>query len=310
MNGFLLNINFVISLGQGGISEWGTMNLESLLEMEELQDKELEEAQELRRQCELEERHALKAYRKAQRALIKANERCVILHRNREIITAKLQTLMLESSNSIWPSNKQGHEESMLFSRLGYSIPTKGQTSEHLGDKLNHNFSDGAPLDASYKQIDRHGSCANQFSEPDDSTSEQRDRSAANGLGSPFQNLSTDDDEENLALDNRYVESNLACLIDVGNHVEETSVVDVNKDGDSQDYDLEAALRSKLVARFGMRTSCKSVDISNIECQVDQAINSKVEKSCTSFDQQLQEQKKTCVSNPAGISFIFINDFL
>ncbi|CAL9205695.1 uncharacterized protein LOC135631820 isoform X1 [Musa acuminata AAA Group] len=287
---------------EGGISEWGTMNLESLLEMEELQDKELEEAQELRRQCELEERHALKAYRKAQRALIKANERCVILHRNREIITAKLQTLMLESSNSIWPSNKQGHGEIMLFSRLGYSIPTKGQTSEHLGDKLNHNFSDGAPLDASYKQIDRHGSCANQFSEPDDSTSEQRDKSAANGLGSPFQNLSTDDDEENLALDNRYVESNLACLIDVGNHVEETSVVDVNKDGDSQDYDLEAALRSKLVARFGMRTSCKSADISNIECQVDRAINSKVEKSCTSFDQQLQEQKKTCVSNPEGIS--------
>ncbi|URD85840.1 Putative zinc-finger domain [Musa troglodytarum] len=286
----------------GGISEWGTVNLESLLEMEELQDKELEEAQELRRQCELEERHALKAYRKAQRALIKANERCVILHRNREIISAKLQTLMLESSNSIWPSNEQGHGESMLFSRLGYSIPTKGQTSEHLGDKLNHNFLDGAPPDASYKQTDRHGSCANQFSEPDDSTSEQRDNSAANGLGSPFQNLSTDDDEENLALDNRYVESNLACLIDAGNHVEETSDADANKDGDSQDYDLEAALRSKLVARFGMRTSCKSADISNIECQVDQAINSKVEKSCTSFDQQLQEQKKTFVSNPEGIS--------
>ncbi|RWW83702.1 hypothetical protein BHE74_00007780 [Ensete ventricosum] len=286
------------------------MNLESLLDMEELQDKELEEAQELRRQCELEERHALKAYRKAQRALIKANERCVILHRNRETISAKLQTLMLESSNSVWPSNKQGHGENMLFSRLGYSIPTKAQTSEHLGNKLNHNFSDGAPLDASYKQINRHGSCANQFSEPDDSTSDHRDKSAATGLGSPFQNLSTDDDEENLALDNRYVESNLACLVDVGNHVEETSDVDVNKDGDSQDYDLEAALRSKLVARFGMRTSCKSANISNIECQVDQAINSKVEKSCVSFDQQLQEQKKTFVSNPEGISFIFINDFL
>ncbi|WOL18669.1 hypothetical protein Cni_G27466 [Canna indica] len=285
-----------------GISEWSPMNLESLLELEELQGKELEEAQELRRRCELEEMHALKAYRKAQRALINANDRCAILHRNRENISAKLQTLILESSNSLWPSNKQDHGESVQYSRLGYNLESKGQTLEQSGDRSNSHFIDGTTLDAPYKQMNRNGSCSNQYSEPDDSTSDQRDKSTNNGLGSPasFPYISTDE-EENISMDNIYTESNLASSRDLGNDLKGTSDVDANKDENSQDHNLEAALRSKLVARFGMRTSCKGADMSNAEWQLDQANGNKDMKSDNSIDQQPQEHH-IHVSNPEDLA--------
>ncbi|CAA7389649.1 unnamed protein product [Spirodela intermedia] len=61
---------------------------EGILHLEELHDKELEEAQEFRRQCELKEMHALKTYRKAREALIAANNRCSFLYKKREMLSA------------------------------------------------------------------------------------------------------------------------------------------------------------------------------------------------------------------------------
>ncbi|KAK1431987.1 hypothetical protein QVD17_08832 [Tagetes erecta] len=69
----------------------GEMDFKSLLEIEELQDKELEEAKEHRRKCEIEERNALKAYRKAQRALAEANTRCSYLYHKRNLFSANVQ---------------------------------------------------------------------------------------------------------------------------------------------------------------------------------------------------------------------------
>jgi len=122
------------------------INLQSLVELEDLQDKELEEAQELRRRCELEERHALKAYRKAQRALIDANEKCSLLYRKRELFSAQLRALLMQASSSMWPSSWQSHggtvSESVetvpdagfdLLSRLGHLLPVEGQVLSQLG---------------------------------------------------------------------------------------------------------------------------------------------------------------------------------
>ncbi|XP_074592620.1 uncharacterized protein LOC141848486 isoform X2 [Curcuma longa] len=271
------------------IPEWGIFSLESLLDLEQSQDRELEEAQELRRRCELKERLALKAYRKAQKDLINANKKCAILYRNRETISAKLQTLMMEPSNSVWQSSKHGHAE-RIHSKLGYHVPAEGQTSEVLYDK-NHGLLNDTFLDVSLRMM-KHGSCSNQYSEHDDSTSDHRDKNATNGLSSPalFPNMSTDDDEENLVFDKRDVESNLAYSPNVENYAEGISDLDTKKEGNSHDYDLEAVLRSKLVAKFGMKTFCKNDDMSSVPCQVDHAVNNNEKRSNTTVNQQIQQQ--------------------
>ncbi|KAJ6986478.1 hypothetical protein NC653_019859 [Populus alba x Populus x berolinensis] len=61
--------------GTVNVAEHNSIDIQLLVEMEESLDRELEEAQEHRHKCEIEERNALKAYRKAQRALIEANSR-------------------------------------------------------------------------------------------------------------------------------------------------------------------------------------------------------------------------------------------
>ncbi|XP_049933710.1 uncharacterized protein LOC116254780 isoform X2 [Nymphaea colorata] len=81
---------------QHGDSGQVCMDFQTLMEIEEWQDKELEEAQELRRRCEMEERYALRAYRKAQRALMDANERCAYLYQRRELLSAQLQASLME----------------------------------------------------------------------------------------------------------------------------------------------------------------------------------------------------------------------
>ncbi|XP_042456037.1 uncharacterized protein LOC122040680 isoform X1 [Zingiber officinale] len=272
------------------VPEWGIFSLESLLELEQSQDRELEEAQEFRRRCELKERLALKAYRKAQKDLINANKKCAILYRNRETITAKLQTLMLESSNSVWRSSKQGHAE-RIHSKFGYHVPAEGQASEVLYDK-NHGLLNEASLDVSLRMMNKHGSCSNQYSEHDDNKSDHREKNATNGLSIPvsFPNMSTDDDKENLVFDKRDVESNLACSPNVENHAEGSYDLDTKKEGNSHDYDLEAVLRSKLVAKFGMKTFCKNDDMSSVPCQVHHAVNNNKKRSNTSVNQQIQQQ--------------------
>lgn len=81
------------------------MDLQGYMELEELHDKELEEAQEYRHKCEIEERIAHKAYRRAQRATMEANSRCAHLYRNRELFSAQLRSLMMDNPSMLWPSS-------------------------------------------------------------------------------------------------------------------------------------------------------------------------------------------------------------
>ncbi|XP_010922378.1 uncharacterized protein [Elaeis guineensis] len=305
-----------------GILGEGRMNLQPLLELEELHDKELEEAQELRRTCELEERHALKAYRKAQRALIDANERCAALYQKRELFSARLQGLLMETSSFMWPSSWQDHRtlfdsvksvpkcSSDMLSGLGNQIPAESQIFEQLGCKSIIQSPEGATLEASYQQMNGHDSGDDQFCEPDASTSDPKANSAVNDVCTPAYrpNIYTDDDEENFPSDNRSVESRLACEIKMGKFEEENINMDIEKESliaseNAKDYDLlEASLRSKLVAQLGMRTSSKS-HMSNAERDVDKAHGDTLENEMSSafLDQRMHGKEKNCVSSSQGI---------
>ncbi|KAG9141516.1 hypothetical protein Leryth_024893 [Lithospermum erythrorhizon] len=111
------NPNFWDSIRMGR----GDLGIQALLNLEASNDKELEEAQERRRQCEIEERKTLDFYRKAQRALTEANAKCSYLYRKREMFSAQLRSVMMENTN--------------LFSTFG--------TNDQFELQLNHiNFPD------------------------------------------------------------------------------------------------------------------------------------------------------------------------
>ncbi|KAL8103027.1 hypothetical protein AgCh_027530 [Apium graveolens] len=99
------NLNIWNSLGNLNVSGITNTDLQGLMEMEELHDKELEEAQEYRNKCEIEERIAQKAYRRAQRATMEANSRCAHLYRNRELFSAQLRSLMMDNPSMLWSSS-------------------------------------------------------------------------------------------------------------------------------------------------------------------------------------------------------------
>ncbi|KAK6929314.1 putative zinc-finger domain, partial [Dillenia turbinata] len=88
---------------KANIALYSNMDIRSI----ELHEKELEDAQEHRRRCEIEERNALKAYRKAQRALIEANARCDYLYHQREKISAKFQAFLMGNSDILWSARKR-----------------------------------------------------------------------------------------------------------------------------------------------------------------------------------------------------------
>ncbi|XP_057989550.1 uncharacterized protein LOC110638367 [Hevea brasiliensis] len=93
-------------LGAPNVSDHSNINMHSLVEMEESLDKELEEAQEHRRICEIEERNALKAHRKAQRALFDANAKRTELYRKKELYSAQFQCFILNDSSLLWSMRK------------------------------------------------------------------------------------------------------------------------------------------------------------------------------------------------------------
>ncbi|KAF6163576.1 hypothetical protein GIB67_022141 [Kingdonia uniflora] len=108
INTGLLNRSDLLNL-----SNYNKIDTETLMKIEELQDKELEETQEHRRRCEVEERNAMIIYREAQLALVDANAKCTHLYRKREMFSARFRALMMEDAGSFWSSrwNKQTENE-------------------------------------------------------------------------------------------------------------------------------------------------------------------------------------------------------
>jgi hypothetical protein len=244
---FWHNTNPLNCNGQIGV-EGRKSRLFSLLEMEELQERELEESQEHRRKCEVEEREALRAYRRAQRALLEANERCAILRQRRELCSAQVHGLIAENSLvqslSIQNAGEGLAMPSLLRSRIhedSQMIQNQGTSNPHTDEPPQHS-------------VDKHEARPHSRDDFATSTADPNFVSAANGNGVPSDYMDMDD----YLFPARQARS--GCALDVENRMAETIQVFAQENrqtsaDSAQDYELlEACLRSRLVERFGKKT--------------------------------------------------------
>ncbi|XP_021910329.1 uncharacterized protein LOC110824099 isoform X3 [Carica papaya] len=275
----------------------GSQNIESLADMEESLDKELEEGQEYRRICEIEERNALKAYRRAQRSLIEANARCVDLYRRREMCSAHFRSFLMHDS-SLLLSSRQHANAGIAFDDIDNRTENMDIIPKSYGIQLDYDefnqpvynsnlhCANSGPRNLPY----HHGSGQNlgsePCSEPDASTSEQlpcNGKHAGNMISSPSSdpNISLDEDEETLSMDNESAQFNSGCqpkerTLEItkdstNNELKDMFLIDSCQDS----FLLEAALRSELFARLGRRTMSKNgTSCYNMECVVEQGAES------------------------------------
>ncbi|KAI3705589.1 hypothetical protein L1987_75828 [Smallanthus sonchifolius] len=210
----------------------GEMDIKSLLEIEELQDKELDEAQEYRRKCEIEERNALKAYRKAQRALAEANTRCSYLYHKRNLFSANLRSHVMEDSNMFWSNMPHQHTDANVNSITNMSE----NDMPHL---------------------------QNDCGEPNTSGSEPQEEDKTNDVGSSFHennsnNILAEDEQTSgfgLNGDSSLDSQGEGICSGRNNEINNNSVtIDTSEDS----LRLEATLRSQLFARLGNRNSKKN----------------------------------------------------
>ncbi|XVE69144.1 hypothetical protein DITRI_Ditri09bG0127000 [Diplodiscus trichospermus] len=251
------------------------VNMHSLVEMEEKLDKELEKAQQHRHLCEIEERNALKAYRKAQRALFEANARCADLYRQRELCSARFRSFIVDDSSLLWSSRQHEHTEM----GLGTSNNVPGNMdlvpiSTHRprpdydgfnqpGYNPNIQSINLAPHNMSLQNDNGQNLGSEPCSEPDASTSEpfpHNGNNAARGvrsLCSPI--VSADEDEEISPMDHDSVQPSP----EYQQKEKKSELIQKNANNESSNQDsllLEATLRSELFARLGMRTLSKNID--------------------------------------------------
>ena len=307
---FLQNADQMNCSGQIGAGGHNT-RLFSLLEMEELQEKELEDAQEHRRKCELEEREALRAYRKAQRALLEANERCTILRRRREICSAQVHGLIAENSSLVQSLSIRNSEDGpAMTSLLNSQIHANSQMPENQGGR--HSLH---PEEPPQQPIDKHEARPH---------SSHYDELAASRADPNFVSTANDNDtpsdymDDDLLMPDRQARSE--CALD-DNQMEETIhayAENRQPSGDSvQDYELlEASLRSRLVERFGKKPCLNSTGEGTEEIAVGKVATEHGNQSehaehgnQSEHVLQLQEGELNDMTTPEGhITFISIID--
>uniref|UniRef100_A0A6M2F0D2 Putative zinc-finger domain-containing protein n=1 Tax=Populus davidiana TaxID=266767 RepID=A0A6M2F0D2_9ROSI len=278
-----LNLNPWNCLGTVNVADHRSIDMH-LVEMEESLDKELDEAQEHRRKCEIEERNALKAYRKSQRALIEANSRCTELYRKRELYSTHFRSLIVNDSNLFLPSRQHKHVGTGVncgnnVSRNGNLTPSPNDQMQPEYDGCNQPGYDsvtGAPSNLLYQHVNGHSLGSEPCSELDASTSEPLPRNsliAANGVSfqSNDSNISADEDEETFPLDHETDQHSFKIQQRDQNSVGRENHTDYlpNKNPSShapQDsLILESKLRSKLFARLPIRTFSKNGGSSTVE---------------------------------------------
>ncbi|GMH10702.1 hypothetical protein Nepgr_012543 [Nepenthes gracilis] len=272
------NTSLLNCLGGSTTPVCGDTDLQSLLEIEEKHDKELEEAQEHRRRCEIEERNALRAYRKAQRALAEANAQCTYLYRRRELYAAQFRSLLLDDSNLLWSRQhgQIGDEWNPLnsFSEVNADqIPTSShlmQAGFHAGNRLGYDSNiqtaEGDAQNRYSPNVEGQTFGSEAYSEPDASTSNllpHKDNGAANEILSPSNdpNVSAYEDEETFPFDHTSGQTNSEFLKKENDFKERQKNLDGDPtmnhslDGSRDSLLLEAELRSKLVSRLSTITS-------------------------------------------------------
>ncbi|XP_048232015.1 uncharacterized protein LOC8265969 isoform X1 [Ricinus communis] len=274
--------------GALNVSAHNNVDMNSLVEMEESLDKELEEAQEQRHICEIEERNALKAYRKAQRALVEANSRCAELYHKRELYSAHFRSLVLNDSTLLWSTRNREHVGIALNhtdngSRNLELMPPSSHPERpdydgrnQPGFDSNIQCASGAPLRTPYMHANGQNLGSEPCSEPDASTSEplHLNRKTALNIGSSPSNdpnFSADDDEETSPLDHETVQPNYKIQQREESSVgrQKDSINQLNKissdDCSPDSLTLEATLRSELFARLGRRNLSKNSSSLNLD---------------------------------------------
>ncbi|KAL8251855.1 hypothetical protein R6Q59_035548 [Mikania micrantha] len=243
IQGSLMNSSFWNHFG----ATTGEMDIKSLLELEELQDKELDEAQDHRRKCEIEERNALKAYRRAQRALAEANTRCSYLYHKRNLFSANLRSHVMDESNMFWSNMPHQHTEA--------NVNCITNMSEN---------------DTPHHQVQ------NECGDPDTSGSEPQEEEKTNDVGSSLHENNSNnilaEDEQTSAFElkagDSSLDSHLEGICSERNNKITNNSLTINTNEDS--LILEATLRSQLFARLGNRISKKnesgqSMEIDTVE---------------------------------------------
>ncbi|MCL7029872.1 hypothetical protein MKW94_014361 [Papaver nudicaule] len=247
-----INTRPLNSLEHGNILADNSMDVQTLAKMEETQDKELEEAQEHRRMCEVEERKALKAYRKAQSALVEANIRCQNLFRRRDSISAKLQGCIIEESSSSWSSrcrNRMDTRYNLIDNDPRTELdqfPPSSQRQKQLE----------GPNQLGSDKVQGNGALLPSY----------QHRGGLNLVSQPCMEPHADDDKDAETTDCRNGQSRLLCgnerSVGIGGMERRDKPEKKSSASDAQNYAvLEASLRTELFARLGSKTVSRSSDL-------------------------------------------------
>ncbi|KAI3879922.1 hypothetical protein MKW98_018161 [Papaver atlanticum] len=262
-----INTRPLNSLECGNLLVDDTMDVQTLAKMEEIQDKELEEAQEHRRMCEVEERKALKAYRKAQSALVEANTRCQNLFRRRDSISAQLQGCIIEESSSSWSSRCRNHMDTRCNLVDNFRGTELGQFPPLNYQKL--------------KQLEGSNQLgSDNIQGKDDALLPSYQHNGALSLVSqPCMVPHADEDKDAATTDFRNFQSRLSCGNERSVGMAEMECRDnpekKSSASDPQDYALlEASLRTELFSRLGSKTVSRSSDL---HCGAEGSVSKGVE---------------------------------
>lgn len=280
------------------------LDMLSLTNLEESLDKELEEAQERKRLSEIEERNALKVYRKAQRSLIEANARCAELYSKREILSAHYGSLIVHDSRLLWPSihcenpetgfhflnNSTGNidlvnktdiaQQTQLESNRRYDSeyggghpPPHSRSGQNLGSEpcsdLGASTSDGLPCSS---------------------------KQTASRLCSPSSDANILPEDESFPVDHESTKGNLG---------RQTEDVDQTLGNQKNALLLEASLRSKLFERLGMRADSRGGTCFNGETVIDRGDERDVASERTHRDDSSPLSEKYQHNDSRGKEFIY-----
>ncbi|KAI4987416.1 hypothetical protein ZWY2020_020216 [Hordeum vulgare] len=261
----------------------------SLLEMEELQDRELEVAQEHRRKCEVEEREALRAYRKAQKALIEANERCAILRRKREVCSAQVHGLIAENSSLAQCSNIQNAGRGFVMpSLLNSQFHADLQMPEIRVGRSSSPYQEEPPQ----QPVDKHEARSRHCDELAAAIADPKFASTVHDNSEPSHYR-----EEDPLFSSKRARSE--CTSNLENEETIHVYLEENREpsGDNgQDYELlEASLRSRLVKRF-----VRNPHLNNSEEVTEEHVKvTEQEKQSAHVELQLQDADEI-MTNPEG----------
>ncbi|OVA18313.1 siRNA-mediated silencing protein NRDE-2 [Macleaya cordata] len=285
-----INTRLYNHLGDQNLLADNSMYVQTLMNMEEMQDKELDEAQEHRRRCEVEERNALKAYRKAQSALVEANTRCTYLFRRRELFSAQIQACIMEDSSSLWSSRCHKHTETGLNSLD--NVP---------GTEVDQFPPSSHQIRAQFEGLNRLSSDKIQCK--DVALLSPQHRGGLNVVSQPCTELDADEDEDAFTVDHKTIQSRLLCENEENF---EKGVMDINEEPErntpadnAQDCALlEASLRSELFARLGSKTVSNN---SGLHCSAGSTVNKGVECFVENNKSQIGVSKQPLVGEEQNL---------